>query len=338
MKKIVKGIEKRFVISAMAVLSFSLLSVGAQNVENNQVNIPEDSSFVCDSNYKVLGDRPQIDKRGDTTHIRLGSKGITIVEKDGKTIVDIHDFNKDKDSAISEDSKTKKNKDEDEVFSDKRDKKAWHKFKPHWAGLELTLNNFMTSSFSFSLPEQSQFLELNTGKSIGVNLNLCEFGIPFTSYQGLVTGLGFEFNSYYFGSDSNNITRQNGKIVPKLKPDGSSDYSKNKLKDTYLNIPLMYEIQFPIGNNSHPLYISAGVVGGIKIGSRTKEYYKFKGETKHEIVKDDFYLSPVRIGYQARIGYRWVNLVATYYQTPLFLSNKGPEIHPFDIGLMILNW
>lgn len=196
----------------------------------------------------------------------------------------------------------------------------------------------MTSDFSMNLPQESRFLELNTGKSIGVRLNLLEYAIPITSTQGFTTGLGFEFNSYYFDSDSNNIMKENGYIVPKIKNSQAGDYSKNKLKDTYLTIPLTYEIQFPLGNHKRPLYFSAGVIGGLKLGSSTKEYYQLNGEDKKEVSDGDFYMSPIRFGYQARLGYRRIHLVATYYQTTLFQKNKGPEVHPFDIGIMLVNW
>ncbi|MGC8802342.1 MAG: outer membrane beta-barrel protein [Bacteroidales bacterium] len=333
-------------IGAMIMyMQTEMISTAGQNVEKNMV-VPPDAPVppvappdepnapamaspndVADS-VKILGDKPEVKKNGDTTRIKLGKKGITIVEKNGKTIVDIQDVDKD----------TTEHNEEGWDAETKPEKRKDRSFEPHWAGFELTLNNFMTSSFSLSLPSSASFMELNTGKSIGVRLNLFEYTIPFGAFNGLYTGLGFEFNSYYFKSDSNNITTINGRIVPKYKPVGSSAYSKNKLKDTYLNIPLMYEIQFPLGNTKHPLYFAAGVIGGLKLGSRTKEYYKLNGETSHEVIKDDFYLSPIRLGYQARIGFRHLHLVATYYQTPLFLLGKGPEIHPFDIGLMILNW
>lgn len=307
-----------------------MIGAAGQDVEKNAV-VPPDipSSYNEADTLKVLGDKPEVKKIGDTTRIRLGKKGITIVEKDGKTIVDIQDETNNDTTAQEEEGWNPRAKPQ---------KKKEHSFEPHWAGFELTLNNFATSSFSLNLPSEASFLELNTGKSIGVRLNLFEYTIPFGSFNGLYTGLGFEFNSYYFSSDSSNITKNNGRIVPKYKPVGASAYSKNKLKDTYLNIPLMYEIQFPLGNTKRPLYFAAGVIGGLKIGSRTKEYYKLNGESKHEITKNDFYLSPIRLGYQARVGFRRLHLVATYYQTPLFLSGKGPKVHPFDIGLMILNW
>ena len=293
---------------------------------------------------KVLGDKPEVVSKGDTTHIRLGKKNITIVKKDGMTNVQIE--NNDKVSKGQEANEDNEDNIDNSEYNDHdyprfkpfKRKGNSNKFDPHWGGLELTLNNFMTKDYSFNLPKESQFMELNAGRSIGVNLNLMEYAIPFSSKMGITTGLGFEFNSYYFDSDTNNIKKENGYIVPKVKDRNSGDYSKNKLKDTYLTIPLIYEIQFPLGNHKRPLYFAAGVIGGLKLGSTTKEYYQIDGNDKKDIVRGDFYMSPIRYGFQARVGFRRIHLVATYYESPLFRSGKGPEIHPFDIGLMLLNW
>ncbi len=324
----VSAFKWTMICSAIALM-LNIWELHAQDVENTLV--VTDTVRTDTTGKQILGDKPEINQKGDTTHIKLGKKGITIVEKNGKTIVNIE-------NADEKDSTSKKNESDDNAKNDDSYKWERKKFSPHWGGLDLVLNNFITSDLSLNLPASSSFLELNTTKSLGVRINLFEYGIPVTPYQGFVTGLGFEINSYYFNSDSNNITKRDGQIVAKVKPAGSSDYWKNKLKDTYLTLPLMYEIQFPLGNADKPLYFSAGLIGGLKIGSRTKEYYRLNGETRHEIIKDDFYLSPFRLGYQARIGFRQIHLVATYYQTPLFLKGKGPEVHPFDIGLMLLNW
>jgi len=92
-----------------------------------------------------------------------------------------------------------------------------------------------------------------------------------------------------------------------------------------------------LGNSKRPLYFSVGVIGGLKLGSTRKEYYVLNGD-QEEVTKDDFYMSPIRLGYQARLGFRHIHLVATYYDTPLFQKGKGPEVHPFDVGLMVINW
>ncbi len=302
----------------------------------------QDANFDT-TGHKVLGDRPEIINKGDTTRIKLGKKNITIIkEENGKTTVQIDKLDEDKNDSIEESEQNKEDyadKDNDfPNFNRFHKNRESHKFNPHWGGLELTLNNFMTSGFSMNLPKESRFLELNAGKSIGVRLNVLEYAIPISSRQGFATGLGLEFNSYYFDSDSNNIQKENGYIVPKMKPKDAGDYSKNKMKDTYLTIPLAYEIQFPLGNSKRPLYFSAGVIGGLNLGSTTKEYYQLNGEDKEDISSGNIYIAPLRFGYQVRLGYRRIHLVATYYQTTLFEPGKGPEVHPFDIGIKVLNW
>jgi hypothetical protein len=327
------------------------LMVGAYGIYGQKIDslalVPRDDAKADKQDtleQKVLGDTPEVDKKGDTTRIRLGQKGITIVEKDGKTTVHIDKLDKegeknDEELDDKDDDFAKDEWDHDwKGFGPFRGKHRDPKFEAHWGGLDIVLNNFMTSGYSLNLPKDSRFLELNTGKSIGVRLNLLEYSIPITTEQGFTTGLGFEFNSYYFGSDTNNIMKQNGKIVAKIKNPQAGSYSKNKIKDTYLNIPLTYEIQFPLGNSRRPLYFSVGVIGGLNLGSTTKEYYQLDGSDKEDIVSGDFYLSPIRLGYQARLGFRHLHLVATYYDTPYFQNGKGPEVHPFDIGLMVLNW
>ncbi|HEY9124543.1 MAG TPA: outer membrane beta-barrel protein [Bacteroidales bacterium] len=292
-----------------------------------------------DSDRQILGDRPKVVKtNGDTTRIALGKKGITIVEKNGKTTVQIDNIENDKDN--NDNSNNDSYPEVPEAGFPRWQEHKFHspKFEPHWAGIEIFLNNFVTSGLSLNLPKESQFLELDAAKSIGVRVNILEFPIAITNEQGFSTGLGFEFNSYYFSSDTNNIQKSNGYIVYKNKPAGAGNYSKNKIKDTYLNVPLFYEIQFPLGSSKRPLYFSFGVIGGLKLGSTTKEYYTLNGEDKKDITKGDFYMSPIRLAYQARIGYRRLHLFATYYDTPFFRKGKGPEVHPFDIGIMLLNW
>lgn len=324
--------KKLIFIIAVAATSIKLSAQEPAPLINRDST--EIDSLSADTTKRVvLGDKPEVKKNGDTTRIRLGKNAIVIVEKDGKTTVEIDKIDKESNN----DDFYGDHKKNEEDHNDWNFEKKQHKFKPHFAGLELNLNNFVTSSNSMSLPTDAQFMELNTGKSIGVRLNFMEFGIPITPEMGFVTGLGLEFNSYYFSND-NNITKVNGQIISKPKQPGAGAYDKNKLKDTYLNIPLLYEIQFPLGNSKKPLYFSAGIIGGIKISSSTKEYYSINGEEKEDKVKDDFYLSPFRYGVQAKVGFRMIHLVGTYFFSPLFQEKKGPELYPFDIGLVVLNF
>ena len=125
----------------------------------------------------------------------------------------------------------------------------------------------------------------------------------------------------------------NGVIVSKPLPAGEN-YDKTKFRDTYINIPLLYEIQFPIHHNK-PIYFSAGVIGALKLRSSTKEIYQENGKQITIVNHNDLNLSPLRYGIQARAGFSFVNLFATYYPTQLFESGQGPQLNPIETGFLI---
>ncbi|MCK4699277.1 MAG: hypothetical protein KAT38_03045, partial [Bacteroidales bacterium] len=112
----------------------------------------------------------------DTVIINIGKKGLKIIESDDGTSVDFINLD-----------------DFDE--SEGKDRKSRKHFNGHWKGLEIGMNNYLTSDYSLTLPAESQFMELNTGKSWCVNLNLLQYDIGFgTDKIGLVSGMGLEFN------------------------------------------------------------------------------------------------------------------------------------------------
>lgn len=292
---------------------------------NKQTNLDKDTS-----KHEVLGDSPKVEKSGDTTRIRLGQKGITIIEKNGKTAVNIDKGNNE------EEVESNKNESEENESPEDNWKTRHHnnRFRPHFAGFELFLNNFMDKNHSISRNSSNEFMDLSTGKSIGVNINFLNYAFPFSSQVGVVTGLGMEINNYHF-DNNNNIQKLDGVIQSKPAPDGIT-YDNTKFGDTYINVPLLLEVQFPLGHKNKPLYFSGGVIGGLKISSSSKVIYYENGNERKYKVHDDFFLSPIRYGFQGRVGYRAINLFATYYPTTLFEKNKGPELYPFDIGLALI--
>ncbi len=209
-----------------------------------------------------------------------------------------------------------------------------HKLDGHWAGFELGINNFRNKNMELSLPADGDFMELNSAKSWQFALNFMEYTIPiYKNKIGLVTGLGFEWNGYNLKKSVRLHENESGVIVGDTL--GSAKFDKNKLNTTYFNIPLILEFQF---GNEHPVHISAGVIGGIKLGSNTKQEYEKDGKKYEDKVRDDYQINDFRYGATVRIGYRALNLFANYELTPLFETNKGPELYPFTIGLTLLDF
>ena len=255
----------------------------------------------------------------DTVIIYVGKKGLKIIDSgDGTSVnlIDLDDFDEDE---------GKKNK-------------SRRSFNGHWKGLELGMNNYLTSDYSLTLPAESQFMELNTGKSWCVNLNLLQYDIGFgTDKVGLVTGLGLEFNNYRFDGENSIIKDPVTNIIGPLVYNAGTYIDKTKLATSYLTVPLLLEFQIPVSGHKR-IHISGGVIGGLKIGSHTKVLYKEDGSKQKDKINDDFNLSPLRYGVTARIGYRALKLFATYNLTPMFETGQGPVLYPVSIGFILADF
>jgi hypothetical protein len=109
------------------------------------------------------------------------------------------------------------------------------------------------------------------------------------------------------------------------------------LKSTFVNVPLLLEFN----TNKNPeksFHLAFGVIGGFKLGSRTRQILEQNGEEIKLINKDDYNLNPFRVNAHASIGYRGVSLYADYALTPLFENGKGPELSPFTIGVKLISF
>jgi hypothetical protein len=253
-----------------------------------------------------------IEDSGDTTRLQLGKKGMSIVEAEDGYKIDIMEM-----------------EDDEEEAEEKKPSKK--KFKPHFAGFEVGLNNFMNPDFTL---HTGTFMNLNTARSWNYNLNFLEYGIGLgTSYAGLVTGMGFEWSNYVFDANNSIEEDANGEIIERITT--YEGINKSKLATTYLTAPLLFEVQIPAGKKR--VHMSAGVIGGLKIGSRTKIKYN-DGRKQKEVLKDDFSLSPFRYGATFRIGYRAIELFANYYFSPMFGETGTPELYPFSIGLNLASF
>jgi hypothetical protein len=282
--------------------------VAKENADSTVIIVSDDEEGVSINMDEVVKE----DKR-DTTKIKLGDKNINIIEDEKGTSVEIRD--------------TEKKKDEDKEVMKKK------KFKGHWTGFEIGVNNFFDSDFSMSRPAQYNWMDLNTGRSWNVNLNFQQmsFGL-IGNHFGLVTGLGFELNNYHFDG-GNSIQEVDGVIQ-------ESDLStlsliKSKLTTTFLNVPLLLELQIGPEKRSKRIHLSGGVIGGLKLGSHTKYVYRDEGRKEKVKNRDDYNISPLRYGLTFRAGYKNAEVYGIYYPTPFFEKNKGPELYPFNVGLAL---
>lgn len=287
---------KQIILSIIAIVAISL-NVAAQEVSDDAVLAIEASEISAPEDS--ISQPADI----DTAIVRIGKKDVKVIDHDhGTEIV----WGKGK-------HKNKNPKD----------------FEGHWEGLEFGFNGF--DQPDYDMYATKDFMSLNQGKSIEVDFNFYELNIGLIdSYVGLVSGVGLNFNSYRF---ENPYTLVKGTNMTEPVLLGYDDLSKTKLAVSYLNIPLLFEVQVPVNHGKDRLYMSAGVIGGVKIGSHTKVKH---GDTKDKD-HDGFNLNPFKYEATARIGYKDFGLFAKYSQNPLFQANKGPVLTPFTIGISFLD-
>ncbi len=199
----------------------------------------------------------------------------------------------------------------------------------HWKGIEvgvnMLLNDHQTTSF-----DNNPYWENDPAKSFYINLNFIErkFDI-YKNYVGITTGLGFNFMQ--FGLQNNYIIQSNKDSVYAIE-DTVYSYSKNKLKACYLQIPLLLEFNTN-QDSDKSVYLAAGVIGGLRLSSKTKRVGDLNGNTFDSKVKGVYNLSPFKLDATVRVGYADWGIFANYSLIPLFATGKTVEVHPFTVGL-----
>lgn len=309
----------RKVFTLLLAVVFTVTVTGQENDttkitagKKNIVTVKDDDNGT---NVNVLDDEVIVDvkENDDTVKIKIGNKGICITETDNGTnveIIDLEDF-------------------------EKHGWKKKDKFKGHWAGLELGLNNYLTNEYAFAGSDNDNlFLDLNTGKSWNTNLNFIQYSIPMSRSIGWTTGLGLEWNNYFFDGN-NTIGKDSTGFIGPVYPPNDAVYTKSKLNTTYMTLPLLLEFQ--LGKNKKG-FISFGVIGGLKLHSNVKTVYDYAGSKERNKVKDDFNLNPLRYAVTVRAGYKFVKVYANYGMMPLFQADHGPEVYPINIGLILLSF
>jgi hypothetical protein len=267
----------------------------------------------------VIGDDLISYKDGtDAINIRVGNRGLNILESlEGSSKFDFVKF--DHEQLVDEDEPEKPSSPERKSF------------KGHWSGIEFGFNNYLTPDHSMVLPDDIYYMSAHSGKSYNFNLNFAQLSLGLTRHIGFVTGLGLNINNYRFEGNNNIVKGVNGVIEPYLPADGNA-LAKSKLVTSYINVPLLLEIQIPAGHSDH-LNLAAGGIVAAKVGSHSKLVY----EDSRQKIKDnsDFSLNMLRCGATVRAGYGMFQLYGTYYMTPFFKTGKGPELFPFEIGFSL---
>jgi hypothetical protein len=233
------------------------------------------------------------------------------------------------------------------------------RYNGHWAGFDLGWNGYVNSDFNMNFPSYQNYMELNTARSMMVNINPFELNVNIANNKfGFTTGLGFQMSNYFFNR-SYALYGDLDTLAAFRLYDASGNIvttQKNKLYESWLTLPLLLEVQTNPKCKISSFHFTFGVIGGLKLCSYQKQvltsYDKilyletesgrvvssFDAEKPVHREKDQFFLNPFKVDATVRVGWSFLNFFATYSLTPMFQKDKGPELYPWTAGITLLGW
>ena len=259
----------------------------------------------------------EIETDPDTTRMKIGNT----------TIIIIIENNGEEETIITDDFDTVDwgSDDPDRDDYGRKSKRS----EAHWAGLDFGVLMMMDENFNNSFAS-TPYWDNDIARSHVINLNPLEYKLNFgTPIVGLTTGLGFSFTSVAFKDDY--LLMDNADSLYAVV-DTVNSYSKNKLKATYLTVPLMLEFNTSRYNHKN-VYIAAGVVGGLRITSKVKRKGEYDGKRFKQKEKGTYGLNSFKLDAAVRLGFGDVGVFANYSLLPLFDTKKTVEVYPLTFGL-----
>lgn len=261
--------------------------------------------------------------KSDTSLLKFGNVHVLIfeVEDDKMTTTD---------SSYTGDSLVKIEK--EVVVKEKKEKGA----KAAWSGVTfsgvvpLTSENLVYKGNDFPIDRGSSF-----------QLGLFEQKIPINKkHLNIVTGLGLNWAKFAvkrnttLSYDSSYITASVDTVYEMLNEvfeNGANKFQKNNLTSLYLEVPLLVQL-----NVKKSLHVSAGLVGGWRMGTWYKQVYSgVDGEKIKAVTHDDYHLNNFKYGVLLRVGGKLFDVTASYDLSPLFKHNEGPVLNNFSVGLAV---
>lgn len=212
-------------------------------------------------------------------------------------------------------------------------------FKAHWTGIEFGFNGFANADYSKYPANEQNFMDNDIFRSNTLNLNFLQYSLGLQQTRntiGLVTGIGLSLQSYRLDNNTTLVSDEDRNVHPQTQYFETNQ--KSKLSSVYLDVPLLIEFQVPVRNYENRIYFTAGVTGSKRLETHTKVKYRKDGKREKLKSPGDYSIPDYKISGTVRIGYRRVNLFASYDLSPLFQYLRGPVLYPYTFGLKLISF
>lgn len=213
------------------------------------------------------------------------------------------------------------------IYKRTKDNHKNYKFSGHWSGIHLGLTNYMKDGHIYGSGDEFMRLDWSGSRTLIINPFQVSIALSRNNKFGLVLGAGIEYQRLRFADDHQSIIKGDNGSVDKLLINEDYSVRRSTLKHLYLTIPVLFEVQ------KGRLHLSAGVIGAVRLHSKTKVVYDHNGDKDKLKNSSDFSMIPFKLDASVRIGYRSFALFTNYTLTQMFENNKGLDLHPLTIGL-----
>jgi len=190
----------------------------------------------------------------------------------------------------------------------------------HEIDFSMGLNNYLNDSNQFPDNDNKDFsLAPITSWTYGIHSNHI---ISAGHYVKFNFQLGLLWNNFALADDKFQFTKGPEQLQLVNTEDTRPDINptRSKLNITYLNFNFVPMFHF--GKSSNAFRIGAGPYGSYRIASKSKFKYEDDGK---DVVKNNFHINNWKYGLKAQIGWKGVDLFATYDLSPIFIEDQGPE-------------
>jgi len=191
----------------------------------------------------------------------------------------------------------------------------------------------LNTDIMINMPSGIKARAINQGVTV-----LGTYNIPFgKSDFSFAIGVALSSHNIY-GNFTVNSTPDSTTL---LKIPDSINYKKSKMSITYAEIPIEFRFK-----SKSKVSVVAGFKAGFMIGSNSK----YNGDGP--IVTTNYTLNATgnqrakfwgiknleqfTYGPTLRIGYKWFNVAGYYMISNLFTKNRGPEMYPISVGIMLM--
>ncbi len=202
-------------------------------------------------------------------------------------------------------------------------------FETYWWLFDMGYNMYLNGDNTYDVPVPfEQLEEQQFWGSFDVNLHIFRSRVNFAKgYLNFNYGLSLEWHHFRYDEDFRIMPDTNTLVIVNEE---TINFEKNKFNTMHAAVPLLIGFETKPWDTDNSFRMQFGYSPGFLLRGKTK--YKYDGEK--EIEKDDFNLSPIRHEVNYIIGYGDFNLYASYDVNNMFEEGKGPELHPFSVGLI----